>query len=246
MASGFIDDIVYGVAGESDEKNADKLNELLEKAEGWRAKHGAQFERSKYVLVHFTRNHRKSTNSNVSVNGTTIAPSSKARYLGVIFDQQLRFKSHLQQAVKRGTNTALALGNMAQTNWGAPFQYVKQLYQTVIIPQTDYRATIWHRPKEDNGHTACPSQISKLSTVQRLAAKATLGCYRTTSTIAMEKEAGLLPTWIRLQRSTLLSAARLKSLSIHHPIQKMAPPCLAHKNSSCPPPHCTRQPPESV
>jgi ribonuclease HI len=36
----------------------------------------------------------------------------------------------------------------------------------------------------------------------------------------MEKEAGPLPTWIRLQRSTLLSAAQLKSLSIHHPVQE--------------------------
>jgi ribonuclease HI len=36
----------------------------------------------------------------------------------------------------------------------------------------------------------------------------------------MEKEAGLLPTWLRLQQTTLLSAARLKSLSNHHPMQK--------------------------
>ena len=220
MTSGFIDDIVYGVAGESDGENANKLNKLLEKAEEWRAKHGAQFERSKYVLVHFTRNYRKSTSAKVSVNSTTIAPSSEARYLGVIFDQQLRFHSHLQQAAKRGTSAAFALGSIARTNWGAPFRYVKQLYQTVVIPRIDYGATIWHRPKDYKGYTACPSQISKLSTVQRLAAKAILGCYRTTATIAMEKEAGLLPTWIRLQQLTLLSAVRLKSLSIHHPIQE--------------------------
>ena len=96
MTSGFIDDIVYRVAGESDVENANKLNELLEKAEEWRAKHGAQFERSKYVLVHFTMNYRKLTSAKVSVNSTTIAPSSEARYLGVIFNQQLHFHSYLQ------------------------------------------------------------------------------------------------------------------------------------------------------
>ena len=33
MTSGFIDDIVYRVAVESDKENANKLNQLLEKAE---------------------------------------------------------------------------------------------------------------------------------------------------------------------------------------------------------------------
>ena len=73
---------------------------MLEKAEEWRVKHGAMFERSKYVLVHFTHNYNKSTTASVQINGVTISASNEARYLGVIFNQQLRFHSHLQQAIK--------------------------------------------------------------------------------------------------------------------------------------------------
>ena len=51
---GFIDDIVYGVQGCTDKGNVTKLKRILNEAEGWKKKHGAQFEVSKYVLVHYT------------------------------------------------------------------------------------------------------------------------------------------------------------------------------------------------
>src|SRR4030095_4367439 len=118
------------------------------------------------------------------VNGMTIKPSTEARYLGVIFDQQLRFKSHLQHIIKKGTNAAISLESIANCRWGTPYRYVRQLFQTAIAPCTDYAAVIWHQPKAD-GSTAKLMQAQKLTTVQRIAMKAILGCYRTTPTTAM-------------------------------------------------------------
>ena len=95
MSIGFIDDVVLGVKGRSDKANIHKLRPMLKAAEEWRIKHGAQFEPSKYVLVHFTRNRNQATDAPVLAGSTTINPSREAKYLGVIFDQELRFKSHL-------------------------------------------------------------------------------------------------------------------------------------------------------
>ena len=53
---GFIDDIAYGVQGESDEENVKELRKMLTKAEKWKEDQGARFETSKYVLIHFTKN----------------------------------------------------------------------------------------------------------------------------------------------------------------------------------------------
>jgi hypothetical protein len=89
MSLGIIDDIVYGVEGKSDKHNIQRLKEILQGAEEWRRRHGAQFERIKYVLVHFTRGIQQSTTFEISLNGITI-------HRGVIFDQQLWFKAHLQ------------------------------------------------------------------------------------------------------------------------------------------------------
>ena len=98
---GFIDDIVYGVQGNSDKENTRKLKHILNEAEEWRKKHGAQFEISKYILVHYTRNRNVATKASVIINGVRIEPSNEAKYLGVIFDQELRFKTHLQHVVKK-------------------------------------------------------------------------------------------------------------------------------------------------
>jgi hypothetical protein len=40
ISLGFIDDITYSVQGNSDKENTHKLEQILVKAEIWRAKHG--------------------------------------------------------------------------------------------------------------------------------------------------------------------------------------------------------------
>ena len=151
---GFADDIVYVIAGCKDKGNVQKPVEILDKVEEWRKRHGVQFKTPKYVVVHFTRNHRRSTKAPIIIGITTIQPSTEARYLGVIFDQQLRYKSHPQQVVKRGTNADLALASIANRKWGTTYKYVRQLFQAIIAPRMDYAAVIWHRPKA-GGSTRC-------------------------------------------------------------------------------------------
>src|SRR5213075_1942600 len=172
---GFINDVVYGVSGNLDKGNVRKLRLILDEAERWRKSHGAQFEVSKYVLVHFTRNNRLKTDASITVNRSKVTPSDEAKYLGVVFDRGLRFGSHLQLLVKRGTNAAMALASIAKSSWGAPYRYVWQLFLAVIAPSTDYGAIVWHRPKYD-GSPATSAQIRRLTTIQRLAMKAILGC----------------------------------------------------------------------
>jgi hypothetical protein len=138
----------------------------LTEAEVWRRKHGAQFEKTKYVLIHFTRNPKINTDVAIRVEGTSIPPSKEGIYLGVIFDQQLRFCSHINQAVKKGTQFGLAIGSIARAKWGAPIHYLRRLVTAVAAPRMDYVAVIWHRPEDMRSRTIL--QQTKFSTVQRL------------------------------------------------------------------------------
>ena len=81
---GFIDDIAYGIQGNSGRANVRKLKLILNEAEVWRKKHGAQFEPSKYVLIHFTRNKTPESTTSITINGTKIEPSREVKYLDVI------------------------------------------------------------------------------------------------------------------------------------------------------------------
>ena len=169
-----------------------KLKLITRETEEWRKKHGGQFEPSKYILVHFTRNKDLETKASITINGIKIEPSGEAKYLGVIFDKELRYHSHHRSIVKKGTSAALALFSIAKHSWGAPYKYIRQLFLAVIAPRMDYAASIWHRPMHD-GSTEASAHIRKLVTVQRLAMKTTLGCYKTTPTAAMEIESDLQP-----------------------------------------------------
>jgi len=228
---GFIDDIAYGVQGNSDKANVRKLKLILNETEEWRKKHGAQFEPSKYILIHFTRNKNLETKAPITINGTNVNPSCEAKYLGVIFDKELRYHAHLRHVVKKGTSAAMALFSIAKSSWGAPYRYIRQLYQAVIVPRMDYAASIWHRPKAD-GSTAGFAHVRRLSTAQRLAMKAILGCYGTTPTAAMELELGLEPPWIRLQTKVMLAITRMQSLSGKHPIQEWLAKALITRTSA--------------
>src|ERR1700694_4885948 len=85
LALGFIDDIAYGISGQTAQHNVEQLQTILLKSKEWRKKHGARFEPSKYMLVHFTRNRKLNTNASIQLNELTISPTKEARYLGVTF-----------------------------------------------------------------------------------------------------------------------------------------------------------------
>ena len=239
LALGFIDDIVYGTAGRTDKGNSAKLKRIIGKADEWRKQHGAQFEESKYVLVHFTRNRWKSTKATITLgNGRRIEPADQVKYLGVILDKALNFKAHIQHAIKKGTEAALALGCIGRAMWGTSHKYVRQLFLTVVAARMDYAAVVWHGPRAD-GSTEASAAMRKFSTVQRVGMKAITGCYRTTPTAAMEREAGLPPPWLRLQTKALAAAARMKSLAPNHPINPLIKRSLQVATTSKRPVHCS-------
>ena len=88
---------------------------MLEEVEVWKKRHGAQFDKSKYILVHFTRNHRQLTEASIVMNDIIINPVNEVKYLDITFDQNLKFKSHLDQVVKKGTKFGVAIVGIAKS-----------------------------------------------------------------------------------------------------------------------------------
>ena len=86
LGLGYIDYILYGVQNKMARGNTRELKQLFIKSEQWRQQVGAQFEKSKYVLIHFTRNPSAKVEASVTIGGTRIQPSTEGKYLGVIFD----------------------------------------------------------------------------------------------------------------------------------------------------------------
>jgi hypothetical protein len=61
----------------------------------------------------------------------SINASPTAKLLGVVFDQEMRWKQHVQQVVKRATKPSIAMGGLRHL---CPVQ-MRQLYQA-CVPQS--------------------------------------------------------------------------------------------------------------
>jgi hypothetical protein len=86
---------------------------------------------------------------------TVVPPSAAARLLCVIFDEGLRRKEHVQQAIKRVTKVTIALRGLRHLR---PEQ-MGQLYRACVAQVVDYASTVWHDPLR------AKSQLRHLNTV---------------------------------------------------------------------------------
>lgn len=103
-ASAFIDDYFRWRVGRSTEENLAKIqSEDIPRIEAWARRTGSCFAAEKTELIHLTRKRGEQLQGQVTMNGKAIKPSPTAKLLRVTFDQELRWKEHVQQAIKRAT-----------------------------------------------------------------------------------------------------------------------------------------------
>ncbi|OGE46890.1 hypothetical protein PENARI_c093G11063, partial [Penicillium arizonense] len=208
-ASAFIDDYFRWRAGRTAEENLAKIqSEDIPRIEAWARRTGSCFAAEKTELIHITRKRREQLQGQVVMNGKTIEPSPTAKLLGVVFDQELRWKEHVQQAIKRAIKVSIALGGLRHLR---PEQ-MRQLYQACVTPVMDYASTVWHDPLRDKTH------LRHLNTVQRTVLIRILSAFRTVATTALEVEAHILPTHLRLRHRAQNTIASLHTLPRDHPI----------------------------
>lgn len=139
-AIAFIDDYSAWVTGSSASENVAKLQRtVVTRAEEWEATSGATFEAGKTTLIHFTRNEQRRSDEPIVVKGREVHPKAEAKILGVVFDQELRFKAHAGRIAKRGVQAALALKRLQ----GLRPSSVRQLFSVTVAPAVDYAAPVW-------------------------------------------------------------------------------------------------------
>lgn len=183
-ASAFIDDYFRWRVGNTAEENIQTLQEIdIPRIEKWAQCTGSRFAAGKTELIHFTKKKTEQSNATtIIMNNREIKPSQSVKLLGVICDQELRWRAHVQRTVKRATVASLAINRLRYLR---PAQ-MRQLYQACVVPKMDYASTVWHNPSKNRW------QITALSTVQRSALIRILSSFKTAATQALEVESSLL------------------------------------------------------
>jgi hypothetical protein len=130
---GFVDDYIAWVVGESTDENTTLLQErVIPRVTAWERESGAIFEAEKTKLIHFTRVPGRALQPGKPLRMPQRAPTLGApepevfigpdpvvKILGVYMDSQLRMISHYQQAARKASTQAVALGSLRGLKPGA-------------------------------------------------------------------------------------------------------------------------------
>ncbi|KIM61084.1 hypothetical protein SCLCIDRAFT_26221 [Scleroderma citrinum Foug A] len=122
-------------------------------------------------------------------------PVKSHKFLGVIIDEELRFKEQLASAVAKGTKYALACRRLAKPSLGIKNKFTCTLFNSVVIPKMLYGVNVWGAKMTASlGKRAGRKGQGKiLERVLHTHAITTSGAMRTTATDTAVAHANLTP-----------------------------------------------------
>ena len=226
-AIAYVDDTLMLATANNFQEAHDKLASMMSREGGvaeWSTSHNSRLEYSKLALIDFA--HRSSTaeRTPLQLPQREVQPTESAKYLGVIFDQNLNWKAQHAHAVGKGTSWATQIKRLTRPTWGITPKYARKLYISVAIPRTLYALDIWCAPvgATDTEAKRTPKVIKQLTSIQRIGALAVTGGLRSSPTDALDANAFLLPLSLTVNNWHHRAAVRLAMLPSDHPLHRIA------------------------
>lgn len=185
----YADDLVLYKSGNSPgdlmhsiQRNLDLLAECL-------SAHGMTISVKKTKAITFGRGRRRNPETHLTINGLPIDWVNEYKYLGVILDRQLTWRSQINSICARASKGINAMKAVTRTWWGADSKVLLNLYYGLVRTHLDYGSTcILYAAK---------SSWRRLEQVQLEALRIVTGCMRSTPTNVVFSETGEMPFHMR-------------------------------------------------
>lgn len=223
---GYADDLAILVRG----KFPDVLSELIERnlllVKRWACSRGLGVNAEKTELVLFTRRYKIPCFKLPKLDGKEIKLSDEAKYLGIILDKKLNWKSNVEARRKKALIAWYTCNKCLGKKWGLKPYIAKWIYTAVVRPVLCYGALVWWNT------TKLSSRRHRLTSVQRQACLGISGVMRSTPQAALEVMLDIIPLDLFLKGLACKAATRLMCLGLfqagskrgHRGIVKDMPP----------------------
>ena len=153
-----------------------------------------------------------------------IRPSAAHKYLGIIFNQELRWQEQVEQATATAAKWTLQFCRLTKPSTGVRSRFMRQLYCTVAMPRFTDAADIWYVPVScampGAKATGSARATKQLESIQRIAITTILGVLRTTAMDIMEVHTNLLLVELLMHRVCDRAVIRLAALPVSHLLHK--------------------------
>ena len=191
----------------------------------WSTSHNSPLEYSKLALIDFAHQAVKKPRTPLHLPHKIIQPVTSAKYLGVIFDQNLNWKPQLAQVTAKGSIWASQIRRATCPSWGITLKYARRLFIGVALPKVLYAIDIWCTPThstEGGARARGSAKVIKLLTgVQRAGTLAITGGLRTSPTDTLDACAYTIPAELLIEKWCFKAAVRLTRVPPEHPLFKL-------------------------
>lgn len=182
---GFADDIAVVVVAKNISDIEATANESIRRIKTWLESNGLELAEHKTEAVLITSRKKVETIS-LQVGQKTITSKPAIKYLGVMVDNRLQFREHVDYTSEKASRVQAALSRILP-NIGGPKYSRRLLLSRVVSSILLYAAPVWAHATRIQGARR------KLASVYRLSALRVISGYRTISEEAALVIAGMIP-----------------------------------------------------
>ena len=175
---GFVDDTTIIAEGANLQEACNKLTSIMTRPGEvleWAKDHEYHFALDKFRLMGLTRKRKPDptrtrkthpkTHPSITLGQHTIKPTATHKFLGILIDQELHFKEHINYALAKGSKYLMQYWWLAKSTKGITAKHMWKYYLTVAVPKMLYAADIFLVPatKTKQGHQRTHQQASQNS-----------------------------------------------------------------------------------
>ncbi|GFQ70173.1 RNase H domain-containing protein [Trichonephila clavata] len=170
----------------------------------WAEQNGFVFSTEKTVSVVFSRKRGVFPNPELFIGRSFIKVVKEFKFLGLIFDQSLRFHHHLKDFKIRSAKALNILKVLTNTCWEAERTSLLRLYRALIRSKLDYGSVVYS--------SACKSLLKILDPVHHQGLRLCLGAFHTSPVESLYAEAYEPPLDLRRKYLCLNHFMKIQSM----------------------------------
>ena len=139
----YVDDLILHSSSAHVPSIERRLQIAINRVYSWAENHGFEFSNDKTVAVHFHRKRGLHQEPSLSRNGHIIIFNTSTKFLGLIFDQRLNWKLHIEHLRTESQRRINFLRCVSSRRLGADRTTMLSLYSAMIRSKIDYGYMIY-------------------------------------------------------------------------------------------------------
>ena len=168
----FVDDSRISIITDNLADAAEYLQKALDVLQKWGDKTGFRFSETKSKVLICDRKRVVNPAVTLTLNGQILPMVKEFKFLGVIFDSKLTWRSHIKMLKEKCIRKANLLKIIAGSKFKTNSKILLNIYKAMVLPKLEYGSQAYH--------TAAPTTLQALDPVHHLCLRICLGAFRTT------------------------------------------------------------------